>query len=139
MLKETLGVIGIRQTTSHSMKALTLSWAFTKGLSSQDRAALGYHKIDGESKATKAYTRDRLTRPVHLLSTMLSEVRSGAFDPDRKACDTADSVEEVEKSATQAWQNFGEVIVSPTAYFVPQEEAEAHEEKQKTEAENEET
>jgi len=131
LLREALEHVGVRKTTSHAMKAEALSWAARRGLPSQVRAALGYHRIEGESRSVRCYARDRLTRPVQEMSEMLREMRDCEFDPDKADMASASSILGASQSATQKWSKFGHTQeLTPTAPMEPEpaKEAEAESE-----------
>ena len=68
-----------RKLTSHSFKCTLLSYAAKRGLTLDDRLALGYHS---GSSMVHRYSRDAMARPLAQLSAMLLEIRTGCFDPD---------------------------------------------------------
>ena len=67
--------------TSHSLKHTTLSWSSSYGIDEQSRTLLGHHALPG-SKALMVYSRDMLTRPLHLYCSMLVNIRRDHFRPD---------------------------------------------------------
>ena len=100
LLKAALVEIGVRPITSHSMKAMVLTWAAARGLSTQTRSALEYHKIAGESNSVRCYSRDRLSQPVKELCSLMVEIREGKFHPEK-------DVDEVGlEPATQKWKDW---------------------------------
>ena len=74
--------------TGHSPKASMLTFAGSKGFTPQTLAALGYHVVPGESKATRSYDRGRLIEPVKALQYIVNEYAAdlgcdgGAEDSD---------------------------------------------------------
>ena len=80
LLKQLLESLACTVTSSHGLKATLLAFASSAGLEPHSRAALGYHKIAGESAAVRAYSRDRLCAPVKLLSEHLDRTRQ-SFHP----------------------------------------------------------
>ena len=110
LLKEALAHVGVRPTTSHAMKAEALSWAARRGLTSQVRSALGYHRVEGESRAVRCYARDRLTRPVQEMAEILREMRDNEFDPDRADLASSSAILGASQSATQKWEKFGATL-----------------------------
>ena len=75
--------------SSHSAKHSMLTFASTAGLKVATRAALGYHKIQGESKAVRAYDAKRLTGPCLALYN-----RIASFSESSGLGARVDSVEE---------------------------------------------
>ena len=67
--------------TSHSLKHTTLSWSSAYGIDEQSRTLLGHHALPG-SKALMVYSRDMLTKPLHLYCSMLVNIRRDHFRPD---------------------------------------------------------
>ena len=66
--------------TSHSLKATCLSYCAKRGMSFEDRLALGYHAEP--LKMALTYSRDGAARPLSLLVKLLGEIRDGLFLPD---------------------------------------------------------
>ncbi len=66
--------------SSHSLKATCLSYLAKRGCSHDDRAILGHHV--GGARMTLTYSRDSASRPLLVLETMLSEIRTNKFDPN---------------------------------------------------------
>ena len=66
--------------TSHSFKATALSYLAKYGCSFEDRLALGYH-VDQVRMALR-YSRDGASRPLRVLETCLTDIRTGKFKPD---------------------------------------------------------
>jgi hypothetical protein len=69
------------KTSSHSLKATTLSWAAKYGLSIEDRKLLGYHVLDS-ANSTLHYSRDALSGPLRRMQEIYTSIRNGTFDPD---------------------------------------------------------
>ena len=67
--------------TSHSLKHTTLSWSSSYGIDEKSRTLLGHHALPG-SKALMVYSRDMLTKPLHLYCSMLVNIRRDHFRPD---------------------------------------------------------
>ncbi len=67
--------------TSHSLKHTTLSWSSAYGIDEESRTLLGHHALPG-SKALMVYSRDMLTKPLHLYCSMLVNIRRDHFRPD---------------------------------------------------------
>lgn len=67
---------------THSLKTTLLSWAAKAGLDHETRRTLGGHisKADG---SMMAYSRDGIAGPLLKLEMLVSQVRSGLFDPDK--------------------------------------------------------
>ena len=66
--------------TSHSFKATMLSFLAKRGVSFEDRLASGYHS--NPLRMALTYSRDGASRPLTVLSNMLTEIRDGVFSPD---------------------------------------------------------
>ena len=58
-----------------------LTYAAKFGLSPSVRKALGYHS-DVRDSSMMSYSRDRLADPVRRLSEVISQIKSGKFNPD---------------------------------------------------------
>ena len=69
-----------RKISSHSMKVCTLAMLAKRGVRMEDRLMLGYHSSPFQMGLT--YSRDGMARPLMILENMLSEIRSGKFQPD---------------------------------------------------------
>ena len=67
--------------TSHSLKHTTLSWSSAYGIDEESRTLLGHHALPG-SKALMVYSRDMLTKPLHVYCSMLVNIRRDHFRPD---------------------------------------------------------
>ena len=67
--------------TSHSFKHATLMWSSSYGMEENARTLLGHHELQGKPLAV--YSRDMLTRPLQLYSSMLMNIRLGHFRPDQ--------------------------------------------------------
>lgn len=70
--------------TSHSLKAMQLSWLAKRGVPKETRKALGYH-IEWGDRSMKAYSRDGLRHPLRVLRALLMEISLGQFTPDGKS------------------------------------------------------
>lgn len=66
--------------TSHSLKATLLSYCAKRGITFEDRLALGYHA--GPLKMALTYSRDGASRPLIVLIKLLKEIRDKIFQPD---------------------------------------------------------
>lgn len=73
-------LVGQAKLTSHSCKCTCLSFLAKRGCSIEDRLILGYHS--NRMRMALTYSRDASARPLALLSHVLSEIRSGLFEPD---------------------------------------------------------
>ena len=69
-----------RPISSHSLKAIMLSFAAKRGVSHQDRLSLGHHVHPYQM--ADVYARDAAARDLRLLDFLIKEVRCGAFKPD---------------------------------------------------------
>lgn len=72
--------LGHGKLTSHSCKCTCLSHLAKRGCSVEDRLMLGYHS--NKMRMALTYSRDSIARPLALLSHVLSEIRTGVFEPD---------------------------------------------------------
>jgi phosphotransferase system IIA component len=82
-LKQKVEVLNLSEPlkyTSHSFKATALSYLAKYGCSFEDRLALGYH-VDQVRMALR-YSRDGASRPLRVLETCLTDIRTGKFRPD---------------------------------------------------------
>jgi hypothetical protein len=77
-LGKTLCIEGADQLSSHSGKASMLAFAGSSGLSVACRAALGYHRMPGETSAIRAYDREHLMTPVCALLREVDKYAGGA-------------------------------------------------------------
>ena len=66
--------------SSHSLKSTCLSYLAKRGVSFEDRLALGYHT--SAFKMTLTYSRDGAARPLAVLCAMLHEIRNNMYKPD---------------------------------------------------------
>jgi hypothetical protein len=71
----------VSRVSSHSMKATLLSWGAKRGLMIDIRRLLGHHLPPGDLSAIN-YSRDAMTAPLQAVVNLLSEIRSGTFQPD---------------------------------------------------------
>ena len=71
----------VRNISSHSLKATTLSWANKFGIDREARRDSGYHANPAD-KAVAAYSRDAMAAPLRHLVVLFSAVASGSFLPD---------------------------------------------------------
>ena len=69
-----------RKISSHSLKATVLSMAAKRGISHEDRLALGHHIHPFRMADT--YARDAQARSIRLVDKLLLEIRCGYFLPD---------------------------------------------------------
>ena len=95
--------------TTHSAKATLLHWCALYGLSAETRARLGYH-VGADGGSVRAYSRDRLAKPVAELTSMLDCIRRGEWSPD----DGAGPRTELEISPTAPFEADGDSFPSPT-------------------------
>ena len=72
--------VGKSKLTSHSCKCTCLSFLAKRGASIEDRLVLGYHS--NKMRMALTYSRDSIARPLALLSHVLTEIRTGIFEPD---------------------------------------------------------
>ncbi|CAE7383325.1 SLC24A2 [Symbiodinium sp. CCMP2592] len=69
---------------THSLKRTLLSWASKRGLPREQRALLGYHTSRASGAGSELiYESDAQSAPLRALSSMIDEVSSGAFKPDK--------------------------------------------------------
>ncbi|CAE7763885.1 SLC24A2 [Symbiodinium sp. CCMP2592] len=69
---------------THSPKRTLLSWASKRGLPREQRALLGYHTSRASGAGSELiYESDAQSAPLRTLSSMIDEVSSGAFKPDK--------------------------------------------------------
>ncbi|CAE7790531.1 SLC24A2 [Symbiodinium sp. CCMP2592] len=69
---------------THSLKRTLLSWASKRGLPRELRALLGYHTSRASGAGSELiYESDAQSAPLRALSSMIDEVSSGAFKPDK--------------------------------------------------------
>ena len=66
--------------SSHSLKSTCLSYLAKRGISFEDRLALGYHT--SALRMTLTYSRDGAARPLAVLCAMLHEIRNNVYKPD---------------------------------------------------------
>ena len=69
-----------RMLSSHSLKATLLSMSAKRGISHQDRLAMGHHAHP--FRMADVYAREAQARTIRLLDKLILEVRSGYFKPD---------------------------------------------------------
>ena len=67
--------------STHSLKAMLLSWAAKAGLDTLERTILGYHST-GVNSSTLSYSRDSMAGPLRSLQGLIRSVRMGKFSPD---------------------------------------------------------
>ena len=66
---------------THSAKHTSMAWINRAGLPETSRKLLGGHSC-GRNKSMDTYNRDLLTEPLSAFVCILSDIRSGAVDPD---------------------------------------------------------
>ena len=69
-----------QRTTSHAMKATTLSWCAKYGMDPSTRLVLGHHAVQGDSLA--CYSGDLISHPLREYCAMLLNISRGHFLPD---------------------------------------------------------
>ena len=83
-LLQAMGIKDFMAYSSHSLKATMLNLSSQAGIGLNDRAALGYHKLKGESGSVRSYNRDRLEKPVQELQEAIKEVHAGRLKPSKQ-------------------------------------------------------
>ena len=71
----------VKEISTHSLKATTLSWAAKHGMCLQSRTILGYHVLSSEM-TTLHYSRDALSGPLREMQGVYDDIRSNIFKPD---------------------------------------------------------
>ena len=85
LLHKFLSPVEGRRISSHSLKAILLSWCSKFGISEHHQSMLGRHS-DALKGAAPLYSRDLAAAPTRSLQQVLAEIHFGSFVPDAEVC-----------------------------------------------------
>jgi hypothetical protein len=102
-----LGFVSPQQFSAHSAKASVLTFASASGMTTDERAILGYHRLPKESSSIRSYDRTKQLGPVKVLMSHLEEYRGCettevSLSGDGCSCSDSDSSSGEELDDSQA-------------------------------------
>ena len=111
------------EVTVHGLKATSLSWMSKFGMPLQDRQLLGRH-VPSHMSSALTYSRDELSEPMRKYEEVLSQIRSGEFDPDATRSKLRPKKPKLDSGEKGSRSSLAPLLAgSKLSNLIPQEEA----------------